>query len=161
MRFLVLLLAVSLCACNDAKIAQLEKETKDLRKQLDEAKHVDLSTQEKCAAASQRFLQREYPPDKDTITLTQHNHYNQQYSKCLVLIEWHYYGAGGSKAGSWYMVITLFDAYENGRYAQFSKFTSIGENREPHETMYACEVDDKKCASLEDFNKALQPFLDN
>lgn len=96
MRFLILLLAMGLCACNDAKIAELEKENNELRKQVADSKHVDLATQERCSSAAQRYLEREFTPDKNTLLLTQQNHYNQSRGKCYAFIEWHYHTPGFS-----------------------------------------------------------------
>jgi hypothetical protein len=70
MRFPILVLTVGLCAWNDAKLAQLEKENGELRKQIADSKHVDLATQEKCSNAAPRYFQREYPAYKNTLLLT-------------------------------------------------------------------------------------------
>ena len=48
MQWLLLCLMIALVGCNADKVAQLEKQNRDLQKQLIDAKHVDLNTQEKC-----------------------------------------------------------------------------------------------------------------
>ena len=157
MRFLILLLAVGLCACGDAKIAQLEKENAELRKQVVDSKHVDLATQEKCSNAALSYFQREYPADKNTILLTQQNHYNQARGKCYIFIEMHS-RLPASKTGAWDNSISLTDVYENDEVAKFFQYTSGTTDPEIHTTPI-CEIEGKKCASIDEFNRGIHSFM--
>jgi hypothetical protein len=78
-------------------------------------------------------LQREYQADRDTILLTQNNHYNRRLGKCFVLIEWHYHETG-SKTGSWYNHMALHDVFENYKYGGVSNYTNIGADYKSHPT---------------------------
>jgi hypothetical protein len=158
MRWLLLSAVLFLVACNTERIAQLEKENKDLRKQLEDAKHVDLATQERCSNAAQRFLEREYSPDKDTILLTQLNHYNAHLGICFITVEWHYRDPG-SKTGSWYNSIMLRDVYGNQKYAEFSEHTMIGLDFKSIANMFECTVGGKKCSTIQEFNQSVNPFM--
>jgi hypothetical protein len=157
MRWRILLLAVGLCACNDAKVAQLEKENAELRKQVADSKHVDLATQEKCAAAGEQFMEREYPGDPDTLLIREHNHYNQTAGKCYVLVEWHY--TSNRKTGAWNNFMVVEDVYEHYRYAEFSEHTDIRSDFTSHVLLTGCQVNGMKCTSVEEFNKQVQPFM--
>jgi len=107
-----------LSACNADKIAQLEKQNKEFRAELEKQKQmVDLDTQAKCSTAAQGFFQRNYSVDKATLLLNFHNHYNRALGKCFITTEWHY-KEEGSKTGSWYNLMYLHDVYENQEYGR-------------------------------------------
>ena len=62
--------------------------------------------------------------EKETILLDFTNHYNVKQNKCLILVEYHYKsqftGPGGE---SWTNDTSLFDVYENAKYAYFAETT--------------------------------------
>jgi hypothetical protein len=155
---LIVLAALGLCACNTEKIAQLEKENADLRKQVADSKHVDLATQEKCSNAAQRYFEREYVPDKNTILLTQQNHYNQARGKCYIFIELHT-RLEGSTAGGWDNLISLTDVYENDEVAKFFQYTAGGPVIAGVGTTPSCEIEGKKCGSIDEFNQGIHSFM--
>jgi hypothetical protein len=153
MRLLILLLAVGLCACNDAKVAQLEKENKELRKQVDDAKHVDLATQAKCSEAAKQFFRENWlPRDSATILLEYTNHFNISLGKCFISVEWHYNEAG-SRNGGWFNTFQLSDVYENAKYAHMSEhhWATYGANPETHVDVVDCVVTGDKCSSKDDY----------
>lgn len=148
-------------ACNQDRLARLEKENKELHAEFEKQKQlVDLDTQAKCARAAKQYFREEFQPDSSTILLDHHSHYNKSLGKCFVLIEWHY-REEVSKTGSWYNIMKLADAYERDEYGRFSLYTEItfDPTLKSEERIYECEVAGTKCDSIEQFNKLSTQFL--
>jgi glucose-6-phosphate 1-dehydrogenase len=161
MRFvLAVVLLLSGTGCNQDKTAQLEKENKEMRAQLEQPKQlVDLDTQAKCATAAKEFFKEEFSFDQDTITLHQHNHYNKLLGKCFVLVEWHYRDRY-SKTGSWYNVIKLHDVYQHDEYGGLSEYTEGSLTSDSVKKIYACRVSGSDCTSITQFNERASKFMD-
>jgi hypothetical protein len=163
LRLFLVVTAILATACDQDKVAQLEKANKDLRTELDKQKQIiDLDTQGKCANAAKQYFQEEFSADSSTILLDHHSHYNKPLGKCFVMVEWHYTDKY-SKTGSWYNLIKLVDAYQRDEYGTFSLYTdiSIGPKFSSEERLYQCEVSGAKCTSIQQFSQFASPFMTN
>ena len=88
MRCLLLASTTFLCACNGDRLAELEKQNKEMRKQLEKQKKlVDLDTQAKCSNAAKIFFRQNWQNDRDTILLDYSNHYNRALGKCFIVVD--------------------------------------------------------------------------
>lgn len=163
LRMLLLAILAFGTACNQDRLARLEKENKELRVELAKQKQfTDLDVQGKCADAAKKYFREEFSSDKSTILLDHYNHYNRELGKCFALIEWHYYDTN-SKTGSWHNMIKIVDVYERDEYADFSDYTEVAFSPTPSSknSVLTCEVDDKKCSSMEEFHRLSAHFMAN
>jgi hypothetical protein len=162
MRYIILCFILVLAACAADRIARLEKETKELRSEMERRKRLtDLDTQAKCSAAAKTFFKEEWGrPDRSTILLNYTNHYNGALGKCFILVEWHYNEAN-SKDGAWFSVAMLHDVFENNKYAEVSERHSVtyGDNPDLQVTVLRCTVDGVKCKNADEFAKNTQHYM--
>jgi hypothetical protein len=152
--------ALVLSACNFDRIAQLEKENKELKVQIDQPRQVaDLDTTAKCSASAQHFFEVNYPgPYKKGTFLSQRNHYNRSLGKCFVAITYNF----GSTSRYFASFVTVYDVYENQEYAQLSQDVLYEPERDPGLAPYIlhqCRVAENKCQSPNEFDEYLQPLM--
>lgn len=156
------LLLVVGCDNGAERITRLEKENQELKAEVN--KHntaLEYDLQAKCSKdAKQWFVENWGRPDKDTVLLTQTNHYNKDRNKCFVVVEYHYYFG---KNGSWTNHLELWDVYENSQYGDVSEMHRVELTPEYKvgENLIRCEVYGKKCSTLAEFNTAVRPFMSN
>ncbi len=148
--------------CDHAeRISKLEKQTEELKaetKRNQAATEYDLAT--KCSRDGKAWFRENFPPDKDTITLTYTNHYNRSQNKCFLLVEWHY---NLGKSGSWTNHMSLWDVNENVQYAHFSQSHIVMTRPEYHvdDQRVHCSTNGKNCATQVDFNNFVAALLNN
>jgi hypothetical protein len=147
--------------CGDGqRITQLEKQHEEFKAQLARNQAVtDFDLQAKCSKDAKAWFDENFPSDKDTILLDHSNHYNKEQNKCFVMIEWHYksslYGEG-----SWTNHMSLWDAYENVERGEFIEQHII--TFKPPSTrneVQGCNVVDKKCSSVGEFDDLVGPYM--
>jgi len=109
-----------LCGCDTGeRLNRLEKENAELKAALEQRNAAtELELQEKCSKSAKAWFRENYSPDKDTTLLDETNHYNRKMNKCFVVVEYHYTAGSGP---TWYNDITMWDVYENLKYATFSE----------------------------------------
>jgi hypothetical protein len=155
----VLLMAIG-CG-QDEKIANLEKQNQALRAEMDKSHTAaDYDLQAKCSKDARAWFNENWSRDKDTILLDFTNHYNESMNKCFILVEYHYsYG----RESSWANDMSLWDVYENAKYANISDhhITYYTPTIKTEENVVECQVSDKKCTSLGEFNNLTGPYLSN
>jgi hypothetical protein len=157
----VCFLSLFAIGCNSDRLAKLEKENQELQAQVKRQQMAtSLDLQAKCGRDAKEFFERGFPPDRTTIMLHHRNHYNSSLNKCFVLVENHYRQAG-SKTGSWYNNIALYDVYENSSYGKMSEWHEIAPDYTDNLHMFDCEVNGKKCTSTEEFSRAANLFMEN
>lgn len=159
---IVLIVAGLLPGCDHGeRIGRLEKEVQELKSVGKSAQvSTDYDMQAKCSRDAKAWFNDNWNRDKDTILLDYSNHYNKAQNKCFELVEYHYSLAVGS---SWVNDMTLWDVYENSKYGNVSVSHIIyfKSDTPPTETVGSCEVLNTKCSGLDEFNRLVQPFMNN
>lgn len=156
----VLLAVVPGCDTNQ-RISRLEKENEELKAELKKNQAAgDFDLQAKCSRDAKGWFDQHWSRDKDTILLEFTNHYNKAENKCFILVEYHF---RLDKNGSWVNDMKLSDVYENAKYGSFAENNMIffKPTLHPESSVIMCEVLDTKCMSLEQFNKLMQPYMNN
>jgi hypothetical protein len=165
MRFATTLVAailIFISACQDQKIAALEKQNQELRSASGKRSTAeDYDFQAKCSKDARTWFNDNWSRDKDTVLLNFTNHYNKAMNKCMILVEYHY--SNGYGDGSWTNHISLTDVYENVRYGDFA------ENHMIHfkptytegDTVITCEMGRDKCKTIDEFNGFVNPYMNS
>ncbi len=67
------------------------------------------------------------------------------------------------QTGSWTGDIQLWDVYENSKYGSFGENHMTFSEPTIHltEEVIVCEVLDKKCKTVQEFNSLVQPYMNN
>jgi hypothetical protein len=94
---------------------------------------------------------------KDAMPLNYSNHYNKAQNKCFILVEYHH---SFDKLRSWLNQMSLWDVYDNSQYGTFIENHMI-ESQPERDVVLTCELLDKKCKTLDEFNALVQPYLNN
>jgi hypothetical protein len=81
-------------------------------------------------------------------------------NKCFIFVEYHY---SLDKNGSWANDMMLWDVYENSKYGGFGKFTWIyfKPQYRSEEVINTCELLNKKCKTVDEYNELVRPYLNN
>jgi len=148
------------------RVGRLEKETKELRADVDKTRAAsDYDLQAKCSKDAGAWFKENWGlPDKDTVLLDYKNHYNRKQNKCFILVEWHYNshfaGEGGS---SWTNDMSITNVYENEKYGNYSAntYTYYKPTVTTNSEVIRCEFLGQKCTTLEGFNNAVRPYLND
>jgi hypothetical protein len=155
-------LFVAMGGCDTGeRVSRLEKQNEELKTEIKKnqaAIEYDLAT--KCSRDGKAWFRENFPPDKDTAMLTYSNHYNRSHNKCFLFVEWHY---NMGKQGSWTNHMSLWDVNENVQYADFSQghlVMTVPEYHVEHQRVQ-CHTNTKNCASEDDFNAFVKPFLND
>lgn len=165
-RILIALAALLVCsACDTDRLNKLEKENADLKAEVAKTNAAaDFNLQEKCSNAAKSWFRENWPRDKDTILLDETNHYNSKMNKCFVEVEYH--ANEQNKLAfilwSWHNNITLWDVFENSKYADFLESHTMftpSLKRPNEDTVDECEVAGTKCKSLDEFNNLTRSYM--
>lgn len=148
----------------DEKIALLKKRNQDLQAEIkknDAAVEYDL--QAKCSRDAKAWFNDNWSRDKDTLLLDYTKHYNKSQNKCFVLVEYHYSFASLGQSSSWVNDMGLWDVYENSKYGDISvtHYDYLKPDNKSEEKAGHCNVLDKKCSSIQEFNGLIQPYLND
>jgi hypothetical protein len=150
-------------ACSSDRIAQLEKQNKEIRAEFDRQKTlVDLDTQSKCSNAALAFFRRQWSSDKDTALLDYTNHFNKALGKCFILVEWHQNSNTVFKGFAWYNNIQLYDVLENNQYADFAEHhitAVVGTEVKATDSVLRCNVDGAECKTSKEFNEKTRHYM--
>jgi hypothetical protein len=157
-------LAVLMVGCNaQERISRLEKQNQQLQAEIkNNQAATDFDLQAKCARDSKTWFNENWGRgDKDTILLTFTNHYNRVQNKCFILVEYHYSFEKGTT--SWANHMTLWDAYENLKYGEFSERHQVVTKPESRivVSVDTCEVFGKECKTADEFNNIVRPFMND
>jgi hypothetical protein len=152
------------CACTSQqdkdRIAQLEKQTKELQEQIKaQERTVDLDLQSKCSNDARIWFNGHWSRDKDTLLLDYQNHYNKSLNKCLVLVQYNW--SGGRKGEFAYKTISVHDVYENSERAAGNVSMELGNSEYKPEP--GCRLDgvDKKIKEFQEcFNLLWSSFME-
>jgi hypothetical protein len=159
---LVMMLLIGTGCNTPERISKLEKKNQELQEEVNRRQAaVDYDLQAKCSRdAKQWFKENWSTTDKTTILLDFTNHYNKRLNKCFISVEYHY-SLGGD--ASWTNHISLWDVYENARYANFSENHMVFYKPEirTRDNVLSCEVVDNKCKTLDEFNGLTADYMNN
>lgn len=147
--------------CDSAeRIDRLEKQNDELQSQLKKIQAAsDYDLQAKCSRDAKSWFGENWARDKNTTLLDFTNHYNKALNKCFILVEYHY---TLDNSGSWTGDITLWDVYENSKYATFSEQHFISfKPPETRDEVIGCEMLGTKCKSAEEFNNGWRPYMND
>jgi hypothetical protein len=151
-----------LLGCGDRdRIGRLEKQTQELKEEVKKAQaSTEYDLQAKCSRDARAWFNENWNRDKDTQLLDYTNHYNRAQNKCFILVEYHYSLADGS---SWMMDMSLTNVYENDRLGNVSvshmiRFKPVVETEQ---IVGSCEVVGTKCKDVDEFNRLVQPYMNN
>ena len=157
---MILIFALTaLFGCDTDRVSKLERQNAELKAQAEKVRDFDL--QAKCSTDSEAWFREHWEAvrgAKSTLSLDYTNHYNQLSNKCFILVEYHY---GASVSSSWTNNIALYDVYENVKYGQLGDSHYVGLNSGMGDNVVTCEILDKKCATVEQFNGMVQPYMNN
>jgi len=160
MAFGAVLLVATGCG-QDKKIAALEKQNQELMAEI-EISHatVDYDLQAKCSKDARAYFNGNWPRDKDTLYLDFTNHYNKSMNKCFILVEYRY---SHGREYSWANDKALWDVYENARYADLNVYhiTYFEPTFRKEEKVANCELFDKKCTTIGEFDNFTRPYMSN
>ncbi len=154
-------LLMSIGCGQDEKIANLEKQNRELKAEVEKTHATaDYDLQGKCSKDAKAFFKENLAGAKDAVLLTFRNHYNKPLNKCFILVEYHY--SIGEKP-SWANSMTLWDVYENLEYAKYAETHMIYFKPSPHteDKVVSCESSDKKCKTGDEFNELVNSFLND
>ena len=145
----------------DQKIGRLEKQAEELKAEVNKNRAaIDYDLQAKCSRDAKTWFKENYLPDKNTLLLNHTNHYNKSLNKCYVSVENHYLVWGDIVSGAWINDISLWDIYENTEYGNFTVNHMMSKSVSTDKVM-TCELFDKKCTTIEQFNALVRPYLTN
>lgn len=151
--------ALTLAAgCDTEKVARLERQNKELQEKQTVAEY-DL--REKCSRDAKAWFNENWRRDKDTVLLDYTNHYSKAMNKCFILVEYHY---SFGDNGSWMNDMTLWDVHENSKYGNFGEshmIFGIKTGLAPQDSVHTCEMLDKKCRTLQEFNGLVRSYLND
>jgi quinol monooxygenase YgiN len=154
-------LLVAMGCGQDKKIAALEKQNQELMAEI-EKNHatVEYDLQAKCAKDATAYFHEHWSHDKDTLYLNFTNHYNKSMNKCFILVEYRY---SHGREYSWANDLALWDIYENARYANFNAYhiTHFEPTFRKEEKVANCELFDKKCTAIGEFDDFTRPYMRN
>lgn len=155
-------LAVALAAgCDyESRLKTLEKENQELKEQVKRQNaSADLDAQAKCSKDGKAWFDFNWGSPSGEMLLTYTNHYSKSENKCFILVEYHH--SVDKKSGSWNNDITLWNVYENSKYGTFSENHMMYFKPEVRsvDSVWTCEVLDKKCKTIDEFNGLIQPYL--
>jgi hypothetical protein len=144
------------------RVSRLEKDEQELKAELAKNRTAaDFDFQAKCSRDATVWFSENWSRDKDTLLLTFSNHYNRAKNKCFILVEYHYsFGRGDT----WMNDQTLWDIYENSKYANFSQSSTsflVKDNLETRESVPTCEVYGKKCTTQNEFSGLVRPYMND
>jgi hypothetical protein len=143
------------------KIARLEKQVDELKaEQKNNQAVADFDSQAKCAKDSRTWFNENWSRDKDTVMLEFANHYNKAQNKCFIVVEFHF---STDNRDSWTNSMSIWDVYENAKYGTFMEnhTTYFKPVFKIDKRVVTCELLDKTCKSLEEFNDLTRPYLNN
>jgi len=163
---IALLAACALCAgCDADRISKLEKENAELKAKVNKqsaAENIDL--QAKCSKDARAWFNENWSREKDTIFLDFTDHQNAKQNKCFILAEHHFNshlaGAGGD---SWSNMMSLYDVYENAKYAELSEnhYTYYKPTIHTGDEVITCNIQGTKCKSQDEFNNLVGPYMND
>jgi hypothetical protein len=157
----VLLMAMG-CG-QDEKIATLEKQNQELKAQVEKSHATaDYDLQAKCSKDARAWFNENWASTKDAILLDFTNHYNKSLNKCFILVEYHYSNSFAGTSG-WTNNMSLWDVYENSKYATFAEnhTTYFKPTVHTEQSVVICELLGKKCMNIGEFNDATLPYMSN
>jgi hypothetical protein len=144
------------------RVTHLEKQVQELQTKVSENQTViDYNLQAKCAKDANTWFDEGWGRGgKGTILLDHTNHYNKALNKCFTLVEYHH---ETDPAPSWTNMVSLWDVYENSKYADFTEnhFTYFRPTLTTSNEVFTCECNNKKCKSFDEFNGLVRPYMSN
>jgi hypothetical protein len=164
LRIILCAVLVPVMGCDIDKMNRLEKQNEELKAEIKKKDTMtDYDLQAKCSRDAKSWFNENWASsrnEKQTILLDFTNHYNKASNKCFILVEYHY---SMDKNGSWTNDMTLWDVYENSKYANFGKNTMIYFKPQYHseESVFMCDVLDAKCKTIDQFNDLVRPYMNN
>jgi hypothetical protein len=154
-----LLLITSGCG-HDERIGRLEKQVGELQGEVKKNQAVvDYDLQAKCSKDARTWFNENWAGTK-AMLLDFSNHYDKALNKCFIFVEFHYeVGVGGT----WVNDMTLWDVYENTKYGTFSQttYSSLKGEFQMSPRVGTCELLVKKCTTVDEFYKLVNPYLND
>jgi hypothetical protein len=158
MRCLLLLSLALLSGCNVDRIAQLEKENRELRQTLDtKMKVLTLELQDKCAKQAQsEFTALGFKENNDNWQASFENHYNAKLNKCVMEVR-----TQDTSSSGILHTITVTDAFERKEFADLVfKFTSEFVDQVLQCRVTTSDGEEKRCRSEEEFNTLIKQYME-
>lgn len=156
MRWLIFSSFLFLSACNTEKVAQLEKENKELQARLaaQEGRNL-LDLQDRCSQQARLYFKSQGPWDNGTIT-SYTNHYNQRLNKCFIQLN-----ATAFSKGSIFVSVFINDAFEGRDYGEYHSMAKY-----PEEAPAMCTVTSlpaaqaTTCHSQKEFDELIKQYME-
>ena len=143
-----------LCAgCNRDRIATLEKENHDLKAMLAQKTVSRNDEQMQCLKQTRTFFEKQYRPARSTTFLNYMSHFNRDENVCYMVVEWHGDNAPIGSTSS----MTLWNMQKNSRVG----ILFANQSPDGNERVSKCIVNGISCENPDEFNKLVQPFMNN
>jgi hypothetical protein len=164
--FALSVIVLLLAGCNQDQIASLEKQNQGLKSELEKNRvATEYDLQAKCSKDAKAWFDDNWGmtsrEKKETKLLDFTNHYNKSMNKCFIEVERHY--LIDNKTESWTGEITLWDVYENSEYGRFgaNHYIRFENTVLTSDEVVLCELLDKTCKTVDEFNSLAQPYMAN
>jgi hypothetical protein len=147
------LLLVLCVGCNSDRITKLEKENQELKEKLPQETANRDDDQMKCLGEARTFFEAKYKRDKSTTFMNYMNHFNRAQNACYIVVEWRANNAPFGSTSS----TSLWDTQKNSRVGVlFANHSPDGKD-----SVSTCVVNGVSCKTPDEFNKLIQPFMNN
>jgi len=145
------------------RISRLEKQTADLKAEVDRDQAArDFDLQAKCAKDARVWFIENWQRDKDTLFLDYEDHYSKSLSSCFIDVELHTQEDTGKTGNdAWNNDISLWNVYENSKYGQFFEDHFTDFKHPPTDNVTECDVAQQKCTSPAQFNSLASRYMAN
>ena len=161
MRWLFLSPLLFLAACNTDRIAQLEKQNKELAAKLDAvSKQTSLELQDRCAKQARTEFKGE-GNDKTPMTGFV-NHYNAKLDKCFMEVS-SFAGSGTGKSYVPTIYRSVSDAFEGEVYAEYFWRNDTGK-KYWEVAPFMCKVtllngEETFCKTTQEYEELIKPYM--
>jgi hypothetical protein len=150
------LILLPLSGCDADKINSLEKQNADLKSQLAKQNATEaFDLQAKCSVAAKQWFRENWGSgrDKDDIFLDFNNHYDKVSNQCFI---WVMDNRKVGTGNSWSKSMSLWDVFENWKYADFLESHMLDEHYKDERTVDTCQ-----CKTPEEFNGLTQKYMND
>ena len=147
------LLLIFCVGCNGDRVTKLEEENKELKAALAQKTASRNYDQMKCLRDARTFFEDKYKRDNSTIFLNYMNHFNRDENVCYLVVEWRGNNAPLGSTSS----MNLWNTQKNFRVGVLF----ANQSPEGKESVSKCVVNGISCTTVDEFNKLVQPFMNN
>jgi hypothetical protein len=106
------------------------------------------------------MVRQPFSRDKDTIYLDYTNLYSKKLNSCFIWVEEHSRDGQDKLLAPWCTYVSVWNVYENSKYGDFIEHHNPGNEQLP-QSMVICDLGEKSCSSLKEFQGLTQSYFDD